>query len=995
MTERAEFVGRAREVAAFDALIERATDGQPTVAFVEGSAGIGKTRLLAEVADRVRDRGGLVLEGAAPPTAGEPMPFAAISRLLKDALSQLGPVERERVVQRSTSLGHLQPAWRMNPSESPQPTSSVALSDELVELVDALAHERSMVSVHVDDVQWADATTLDLLAYLARAPRESRVLVVIAARLDDLPHDAALRRMRAELLRVGAKSVALGPLPDADTSELLARLLGPDAPASRAAEITALGGGNPLFLRELAEAGAGEPVGRAPLPESLIALTRTRLTGLSIAQMTTLQIVATVGDGCTERLVESVLGQPVGITTSETAALVTARMLTRKDEGVIQVGSPVLREVVLADTLDAQLRRIRSAAARAIVADPEVAAGTEVERLIRLANLWEGAGDRIRALPALVRAAEAAESAYAFAAAFELHGRAMQIVDAPSPKTDRQIGFQAPTSVGPANDSLADLRGRAANSAILAGDPATAIDWVDRAVVGVRNPHARDRLLFTRARAMLALGDAAGAVATYRGVRAGDHGGEIVGSARIGYARALTAAGEASEAVAVAAAALVDARERHSRSDEETALLVLGTALTRSGNLDEGAARLHEATTLRQLAISASGLRPRASRVMDLTAGLSEAASAAEDVGLRDEAEILVRNAAGAAERWGATGESARLALVAASGAVHDGRWNDALQRFDEAVGHPATSVAALAGRARIGALRGAWDRAGADLVRAEVGAVRARPSDRAAFAMALAEVRSGRRQNEAAAAAATEGLVIVGDASPVERLELIALAVRAHVAAALAGRAVRSASEAGEHEAIGRALAAQSTRDQPAHPRERALAATVVAELSRLGPDAGSSWRSVREAWELDGSAWWIAYALHREAEQLLVASGGRDEAREVLGRGRSIALLLEAAPLLAEMDALATRGRIEPVADRTERPTPKPERKLPISDREMEVLVLIAKGLTNKEIASELFISERTAAHHVGHIFDKLGVSSRVEAAGVAHQAGVLSEA
>ena len=321
MTERAGLVGRAPEIATLDALIERAADGQPATAFVDGPAGIGKTRILGEIADRVVERGGLVLQGAAPPTAGEPMPFAAISRLLKDALGRLAPDERLGLIQRSPSLGHLQPAWRADPSLGPPPTSSVALSDDLVEVVDALADERPLVALLVDDLQWADPTTLDLLAYLARAPRESRVLLVAAARLDEVGLDAPLRRMRAELLRIGARSIALGPLPSNAAAELLTALLGPDVPARRSAEIAALGGGNPLFLRELAESGAGAPAGAAPLPETLVALTRSRLTGLTETQLAALQVVVTVGHGCTEHLVVRSLcqdGTPEGDRRSRT-----------------------------------------------------------------------------------------------------------------------------------------------------------------------------------------------------------------------------------------------------------------------------------------------------------------------------------------------------------------------------------------------------------------------------------------------------------------------------------------------------------------------------------------------------------------------------------------------------------------------------------------------------------------------------------------------------
>ncbi|MBA2381359.1 MAG: AAA family ATPase, partial [Chloroflexi bacterium] len=722
MNERAELFGRASELALIGKLVDRAAAGEPTTLLVDGPAGIGKTRLLLEIGQRVRGMGGLALTGAAPPTSGEPMPFAAISALLRDALRQLTANERSASIERSPSLGHLQLAWRADPFGSPPPTSSVALSDDLVEVVDGLASDRPLVVLLVDDVQWADPTTLDLLAYLARAPRESRVLLVIGARLDEVAPDAPLRRMRAELLRIGAKSIALGPLPSDAASELLAVLLGADVPARRSAEIAALGGGNPLFLYELAETGAAASTEAAPLPESLVALTRARLTGLTATQLAALQVVTTVGDGCTEHLVVRAMGQPESITVADIATLVAGRMLTRGDAGALRPGSPVLREVVLGDTLEAQLRRIRSAAAKAMAADPTVAPGTEVERLIRVANLWDGAGDPVRALPALVRAAEAAEDTFAFATAFDLYAKALRIVDAPAPVTKRRMGFQEPAGAAPSGDALADLRGRAANAAILAGDPATAIDWMDAAVKDIRDNHARDRLLFIRARAMLANGDADGAVATYRGVRYGDHGGEIVGSARIGYARALTAVGEASEAVAVAATALVEARESGSRSDEETALLVLGTALTRSGNLDDGIARIHEATTLRQQTVSPSRIQPRASRVMDLTAGLSEAAAVAEALGLTDQAELLQLTAAGAAKRWGAAGESSRLALRTATFAFHDGRWDEALHGFEEAAGHPGTAVAALAGRARIGALRGAWERAAADLARGELG---------------------------------------------------------------------------------------------------------------------------------------------------------------------------------------------------------------------------------------------------------------------------------
>ncbi|MCX6024611.1 MAG: response regulator transcription factor [Chloroflexi bacterium] len=65
----------------------------------------------------------------------------------------------------------------------------------------------------------------------------------------------------------------------------------------------------------------------------------------------------------------------------------------------------------------------------------------------------------------------------------------------------------------------------------------------------------------------------------------------------------------------------------------------------------------------------------------------------------------------------------------------------------------------------------------------------------------------------------------------------------------------------------------------------------------------------------------------------------------------------------------------------------------ELPISEREKEVLVLVAQGLTNKEIAVRLIVSEKTARNHVSHILEKLGFSRRSEAAAYAVKRGLLS--
>jgi DNA-binding NarL/FixJ family response regulator len=103
------------------------------------------------------------------------------------------------------------------------------------------------------------------------------------------------------------------------------------------------------------------------------------------------------------------------------------------------------------------------------------------------------------------------------------------------------------------------------------------------------------------------------------------------------------------------------------------------------------------------------------------------------------------------------------------------------------------------------------------------------------------------------------------------------------------------------------------------------------------------------------------------------------------------SIAQALGASPLRVELDVLARRARL----DLTETPTldapPSPAAALGITPRELEVLLLIADGRTNRQIADALFITEKTAGHHVSNLLGKLGVANRLEAAALAHRAGV----
>jgi DNA-binding NarL/FixJ family response regulator len=125
----------------------------------------------------------------------------------------------------------------------------------------------------------------------------------------------------------------------------------------------------------------------------------------------------------------------------------------------------------------------------------------------------------------------------------------------------------------------------------------------------------------------------------------------------------------------------------------------------------------------------------------------------------------------------------------------------------------------------------------------------------------------------------------------------------------------------------------------------------------------------------------------------------GNRARAIATLEQANAIAHDLEAAPLIREIDALARRARIELEREPSTSealPGQSPEfGPLGLTPREVEVLRLIAAGATNPQIAKSLYISSKTASHHVSRILSKLGVTSRVEAAGIAHRLGLTAEA
>jgi ATP/maltotriose-dependent transcriptional regulator MalT len=267
--------------------------------------------------------------------------------------------------------------------------------------------------------------------------------------------------------------------------------------------------------------------------------------------------------------------------------------------------------------------------------------------------------------------------------------------------------------------------------------------------------------------------------------------------------------------------------------------------------------------------------------------------------------------------------------------------------------------------------------------VKAALRGTRYKDEHQLALARLETEVRTAQDRPAEALAAAAAAL----DNIPVARSAryvwpLLVAAARAAVAdrdPALASQASalrgRLPAEAAKLGAVGLA--------QPAHQL------TLAAELMRgehAPSDIRAAWDDAVRAWETVGQPYPLALALDQAAGAAL-AAGDRDGGAARLRQAATLAQDLGAQLLSDSIALLARRARI-PLGDgQAAGPAGQPDR-LGLTAREFEVLRLVAAGQSNRDIASELFISAKTASVHVSNILGKLGVSSRGEAAATAHR-------
>src|SRR3954471_10035134 len=249
MSVTGSLVGRSAELRALEDALARLDGGRAQAVELVGPAGIGKTRLLAELGERAESRGHLVLFGSGAELERE-LPFWLFVDALDEYLEGIEPRRLERLdVDTRGELAKLLPSF----SRAAGPPSGTLheryrTHRAVRELLEHLAATRPLV-LALDDFQWADSASIDLVVALLHRPPAARVLLALGSRRHQLPAPLATALERA--LRAGTLArVELGPLTRQQTGELLGRG-GDDALTAAFYEET---GGNPFYLEQLARA---------------------------------------------------------------------------------------------------------------------------------------------------------------------------------------------------------------------------------------------------------------------------------------------------------------------------------------------------------------------------------------------------------------------------------------------------------------------------------------------------------------------------------------------------------------------------------------------------------------------------------------------------------------------------------------------------------------------------------------------------------------------
>jgi DNA-binding CsgD family transcriptional regulator len=921
---------------------------------------------VTEFALQVRGRA-LVLAGGCVDLGAGGLPYSPFTAALRVLIRERGAGEVTGLLPGGNAgeLAGLVPELGSPPAGGDPEMARGRLFGLLLVLLEQLAANQPVVLV-IEDVHWADRSTVELLAFLVRNLRQAAVLVAVTFRSDELGQAGPVRRLLAELGRLdGVTRLDLERLSRGQVAAQLEGILGRPPDPAVAAAVYERGGGNPLFTEVLLNAdGTLAPGLAGPARDLLLGV----VGELPADCQRVLRIAAIGGARIGHRLLARVTGLEGAALDDALRPAVAAGVLVAGEAGYA-FRHELYREAVLWDLLPGERVQAHRAFAKVLEIDPLLSQESLHLPSVALALHWHGAGEDERALRAAWAAAAEASAAFAYAEQLQMLELVLDLWDG------------VPDAAGHAGADRAAVLESAAEAASLAGEPERGLPLADAALSSldeVRDPERAASLL--RLRALLRQ--------------------QLLLPGQLDDLRAaLRLAARPTRVRAAILGQLIRVLISQDREQEASPLVAELEAL--AGRLgDQGyriGARIRRAQLLaRGGQDSVPELRGAAEIAMSIGAVQLEVLARGQMTDVlesRGEHEAAIEAGREGLVRAGQLGltryVTAPIVGNLAESLVSAGRWDEALEIVDEGLGldlAPFGRECLLMCCGQIAVARGDLE-----IAARMVAQLRAFPAAEAATERALPlgrleiEVRLAGGDLDGALAVAGTVPGVRSESNPRYLWPLLATAMQAGTEAAVARRSAGADKVAALRDALAQVAVGTA---QPG-PVERAHAAVFTAEASSAaGHDDLAAWDGAVSAWDLVGQPYPLACALLHVAG--VAVQPDRDRAAESLRRAAELAARLGARPLLEQIARLARRARIDlppGIAGQA-----GPAVSFGLTAREMQVLRLVAAGRGNQQIAAELFISLKTASVHVSNILGKLGVSSRVEAAAIAYRLHLL---
>jgi tetratricopeptide (TPR) repeat protein len=489
-SEAAPFVGRGNEYGLLIGLLARLTAGSGHVVLLEGEPGIGKSRLMRELADYSRSRGLCTLstncyeiERAMPYQPVIDVVTKALDLASKETLQKLAPVSLAEIAALVPAVAERVAVPGLS-ADFPE-ARQARLFRAIVQLFEALAVGRQLI-VMIDDLQWADDASAQFVHYFARQASSRPLLLICAYRDEELDMHERLAGLVQSLRReTYARHMPLKRLQAADTEALLERL---DHPRLKlpglAARLHRETDGNPFFLMSmlhaLSEGEAPAGGGELPLPDALRAAVRARLSHVPPQARPTLDVAAVLGRRFDFETLLAVTREPEEKLLHALEALVRRRLLREdSDDGFYDFSHDKVREVVYREIVGARRMTLHRALAEALESRAE---GEPHERDARLAEHYERGHVWKKALQYLVLAAERSQKLFAMRDALHWLDRAVALAQAHPDATEGLVDLYARrggarAQAGQTEGALADIR-RVIDAAHARGDREKARDAV-------------------------------------------------------------------------------------------------------------------------------------------------------------------------------------------------------------------------------------------------------------------------------------------------------------------------------------------------------------------------------------------------------------------------------------------------------------------------------------------------------------------------------------